>query len=66
MFSLSVYETNHKVLDKWTEITRTKLISRLREDERIFNMGKSKRSYTIGKITTFEYANGERAEIRVD
>ena len=23
-------------------------------------------SYSIGKITTFEYANGERAEIRVD
>lgn len=66
MFTLTVYNKDHTVLDKWAECTRIKLLSRLREDERIYNMGKYTRSYTIGKITTFEYANGQRAELRVD
>ena len=65
MFTLTVYDANHKVLDKWSEMTKLKLIGRLREDERFFKLGKYQRTFTFNNITYFEYANGAKAEIRV-
>lgn len=64
MFIMKLYSVDRKILDSWGELHRHRLISRVRENEKIYNL-KVVRSYTFDNVTKFEYENGYYAEIRV-
>lgn len=62
MYSL-VVKQNGKIVDAWGDLQKLRLIARLRENEKLFNLTR-KTDYKIGSVHYFEYVENAVAEIK--
>lgn len=63
MYMLTVYNENNKIVDSWAECTRVQIMARLRDDERLFKLSRTK-GVNVGNITQFKYENNYYAEVK--